>query len=197
MDLSTIAGRLANDEYSSVAQFRLDVQTTFSNLLIFNNDPEETRHTVPNPREAAVTLLDVFQTQYVDYDHGCAGEEAMDLAAKQFCRKKLEALLAHRKTEPKGKVRTCGPFVVPVLSLGLPDYEAKVAKPMDLCHVATTLNTDGYRTVEEFESDVVLTFTNALTHGKTIAYEDPDTNVQCPVDQLAKAGLVVWRLSAK
>ena len=192
MDLSTIGEKLKDDEYTSVADFRLDVQTTFCNLLAFNNDPMDTQKQFPDPRAEAYCLLNLFQATYPDYS--VDGKRGMDVELKRQCRQRFEKLLLHRKQEEAGKVRTCGPFVVPVLSLGLPGYKQKVAKPVDLCHVLYTLNTDGYDNVEQFDADVELTFKNAITYGEGIAYEDPDTHVHCPVATLAKAGLVYWAL---
>ena len=48
--------------------------------------------------------------------------------------------------------------------LGLDDYFKIIEVPMDLGTIKTKLDTGGYNSSEEFESDVRLTFENATTY---------------------------------
>lgn len=50
-----------------------------------------------------------------------------------------------------------------------------------------------YASPAAFAADVELTFQNALRYGGEIAYEDPDTEVQCLVPALAKVALETWK----
>jgi hypothetical protein len=73
------------------------------------------------------------------------------------CRDTIVALLKHEH----GWV-----FATPVdpVELGLDDYFKIIEVPMDLGTIKTKLDTGGYNSSEEFESDVRLTFENATTY---------------------------------
>ena len=73
------------------------------------------------------------------------------------CRDTIVALLKHEH----GWV-----FATPVdpVELGLDDYFEIIEVPMDLGTIKTKLDTGGYNSSEEFESDVRLTFENATTY---------------------------------
>jgi len=115
--------------YTTPEEFRVDVQTTFANLLVFQSDPRETGHQFPDPRVAAFGLLDHFQEVYADYAHSGTAD-SMPTAEKRKCRKQLELLLLHRTaTDKKKRVWTSGPFVVPVLNFLLPGYQVSFPVP--------------------------------------------------------------------
>lgn len=59
-------------------------------------------------------------------------------------------------------------FATPVdpVELGLPDYFDIIKKPMDLGTINRKIDTGGYHTIEDFSSDVRLTFENAMTYNE-------------------------------
>ncbi|XP_057488646.1 transcription factor GTE3, chloroplastic-like [Actinidia eriantha] len=79
----------------------------------------------------------------------------MDRSATQQCYKVLRELMTH----PAGRV-----FNQPVdpIKLHIPDYFSIISEPMDLGTVNTKLANYLYSSVEEFATDVRLTFSNAM-----------------------------------
>ncbi|PSS12052.1 Transcription factor like [Actinidia chinensis var. chinensis] len=79
----------------------------------------------------------------------------MDRSATQQCYKVLRELMTH----PAGRV-----FNQPVdpVKLHIPDYFSIISEPMDLGTIDTKLVNYPYSSVEEFATDVRLTFSNAM-----------------------------------
>jgi Bromodomain/TAZ zinc finger len=78
---------------------------------------------------------------------------------KAKCLETLKGLQTHHH----GWVFNCP---VDPVELGLPDYFDVIKQPMDLGSIQKRLENGAYHTIEEFESDVVLTFDNAMTYNE-------------------------------
>lgn len=85
---------------------------------------------------------------------------------KQRCTEVLKGLQAHQH----GWVFNCP---VDPVELGLPDYFEIIKKPMDLGTVHKKLDGGAYHAIEDFNSDVNLTFDNAMTYNEpgTVVYD--------------------------
>ena len=81
----------------------------------------------------------------------------METKMKFKCSELLEGLQTHQH----GWVFNCP---VDPVELGLPDYFDIIKKPMDLGTVQKKLDSDVYHSIDEFASDVRLTFDNATTY---------------------------------
>lgn len=78
---------------------------------------------------------------------------------KTKCAEVLKGLQTHQH----GWVFNCP---VDPVELGLPDYFDVIKKPMDLGTIQKKLDNSGYHMIEDFQSDVDLTFDNAMTYNE-------------------------------
>lgn len=80
--------------------------------------------------------------------------------AFNFCRQVLQEL--RKRTH----WHYAYPFYEPVdaEALGVPDYYKIITNPMDLSTIGSKLNSDQYKSAEEFESDIRLMFQNCYTY---------------------------------
>ncbi|KAM7500614.1 hypothetical protein LguiA_025028 [Lonicera macranthoides] len=106
--------------------------------------------------------------------------QKMDRSVKQQCSSILKTLMTH----PAGWV-----FIEPVdpVALNIPDYFSIISEPMDLGTIKTKLEEYMYFTVEEFASDVRLTFSNAML------YNPPSNNVHVMAKELENIFTSRWK----
>ncbi|KAK4802068.1 hypothetical protein SAY86_000271 [Trapa natans] len=105
----------------------------------------------------------------------------LDRALKQQCSTLLKKLMNHQ----------CGwPFNQPVdpVALNIPDYFSVISEPMDLGTVKSKLEKNLYHGIEEFATDVRLTFSNAML------YNPPGNDVHRMADQLNKIFESGWKV---
>ncbi|CAK9162433.1 unnamed protein product, partial [Ilex paraguariensis] len=107
--------------------------------------------------------------------------QKIDRTLKQQCSSILKMLMTHRS----GWV-----FNKPVdpLALNIPDYFSIIAEPMDLGTIKTKLEGNVYFSVDEFEADVRLTFSNAML------YNPPSNNVHHMAKELDNIFGRRWKL---
>ncbi len=88
------------------------------------------------------------------------------LKLKQKCTEVLKSLQSHQH----GWVFNCP---VDPVELGLPDYFEIIKKPMDLGTIHKKLDAGAYHAIEDFQTDVNLTFDNAMTYNEkeTVVYD--------------------------
>ncbi|OWM90896.1 hypothetical protein CDL15_Pgr027383 [Punica granatum] len=105
----------------------------------------------------------------------------IDRAVTQQCTSLLKKLMHHQ----------CGwPFNRPVdpVALNIPDYFSIISKPMDLGTVKSRLEKKLYLGIEEFATDVRLTFSNAMH------YNPPGNEVHIMADRLSKIFESGWKV---
>jgi E1A/CREB-binding protein len=107
------------------------------------------------------SLLNSFTIKQLE-THLASLDKTTQLAPAQFKQKCLEVLKG-LQTHQHGWVFNCP---VDPIELGLTDYFVIIKKPMDLGSVQKKLDNGVYRSVNEFESDVKLTFENAMTYNE-------------------------------
>ncbi|OEU17169.1 DUF906-domain-containing protein [Fragilariopsis cylindrus CCMP1102] len=123
--------------------------------------PSPTPSSSANKGSEDRSLLDSFTLDQIAL-HLASLNRAADLPPaklKQKCLEVLKGLQAHQH----GWV-----FNVPVdpVELGLPDYFELIKKPMDLGSVQKKLEKGEYHAIKDFQSDVNLSFENAMTYNE-------------------------------
>ena len=112
----------------------------------------------PKPQEDH-TLINCFTIEQIEthIESLCRGLQLSPQKLKAKCLEILRILQQHQH----GWV-----FNSPVdpVELGLPDYFQVIKRPMDLGTIKKRLENGCYRSLEEFETDVILTFDNAMLY---------------------------------
>ena len=132
----------------------------------------EQKETTPKakagPKNEDRSLLNGFTVEHLTKhleSLNCAAQLAPS-KLKQECQPVLKGLQQHQH----GWV-----FNVPVdpEELGLPDYFDIIKKPMDLGSIHKKLDGGAYHSIDDFQSDVNLTFDNAMTYNEenTVVYD--------------------------
>uniref|UniRef100_A0A6V0BSR0 histone acetyltransferase n=1 Tax=Pseudo-nitzschia australis TaxID=44445 RepID=A0A6V0BSR0_9STRA len=121
--------------------------------------PSPAPSTIRNEGTEDLSLLDSFTADQIT-THLASLNKAVELPPAKLKQKCLEVLKA-LQTHTDGWV-----FNVPVdpVVLNLPDYANIIKNPMDLGSIQKKLEKGDYRAVKEFQSDVNLTFDNAMTY---------------------------------
>jgi len=150
MDLGTVQTNLQGGKYGNVDEWASDVKLVFDNAMTFN--PPD--HIV---NQMAKSLKAVFEKKLPALlekteghaDHGSGGED---------WHRKAKSILKNTMDHSQAF-----PFVEAVdwKKLKIPDYPQIIKKPMDLGKVEKRLAAGHYSSMEDFASDVRLTFTNA------------------------------------
>lgn len=107
------------------------------------------------------SLLNSFSVAQLE-THLASLDKTVQLAPAQFKPKCFEVLKG-LQTHQHGWVFNCP---VDPVELGLNDYFLIIKKPMDLGSVQKKLDNGVYRTIDEFEADVKLTFENAMMYNE-------------------------------
>ena len=117
----------------------------------------------PIPQAGTVdhSLLNSFTVKQLE-THLASLDRKTQLPPAKLKAKCLESLKG-LQTHHHGWVFNCP---VDPVELGLPDYYDIIKKPMDLGSIQKRLENGAYHTIEEFETDVILTFDNAMTYNE-------------------------------
>ncbi|TPX68903.1 hypothetical protein SpCBS45565_g02812 [Spizellomyces sp. 'palustris'] len=168
MDLSTIKKKLDQNAYSTPAEFQADVRLMLNNAITFNL-PDTQVHkdsqallgifekTWPESSQAPDALRPMAATN--DSKLVAAGSKG-DLSATDATR--CERALVRMESA----TQSAGPFLQPVSRVLYPDYFEIVKEPMDLLTVRKNLRNKNYKTLQQFENDVRLIFTNCFTFNR-------------------------------
>lgn len=106
--------------------------------------------------------------------------QKLDRKASQQCAAILKSLTSHRYSWVFGKP-------VDPVALNIPDYFSIISEPMDLGTIKSKLEKNMYSGIEEFASDVRLTFSNAMT------YNPPGNDVHLMAMELKKSFERRWK----
>ncbi|KAF7302593.1 Transcription initiation factor TFIID subunit 2 [Mycena chlorophos] len=140
MDFGTIMEKLGAGLYSTMEEFRDDIELVFANCRQFNPP--------------------------LTYAYGCA--DAVEKVFKKEWPKAMEKKLDKRGLQGimnnlvKEDVSWIFREPVDPVLLGIPTYFDVIRKPRDLRTIRTNLNNDKYPTVEAFEADINLMTDNAI-----------------------------------
>ncbi|KNC99009.1 uncharacterized protein SPPG_05959 [Spizellomyces punctatus DAOM BR117] len=168
MDLSTIKKKLDQNAYSTPAEFQADVRLMLDNAITFN--PPDTQ-----VHKDSQALLDIFEKTWPENSQapdalrpmadtndsklvasGSKGELSATDAAR--CERALVRM--------ESATQSAGPFLQPVSRALYPDYFEIIKEPMDLSTVRKNLRNKNYKTLQQFENDVRLIFTNCFTFNR-------------------------------
>ncbi|PPQ76864.1 hypothetical protein CVT24_008634, partial [Panaeolus cyanescens] len=145
MDFSTISTKLTEGKYSTMEEFKKDVELIFSNCRQFN--PPETYPTI-----CASVVERAFRKEW---------PKAMERKLSWAEKRSLQGVMNNLVKDPQSFI-----FLEPVdpIVLGIPTYFDIIPRKdaRDLKTIRAKLDSDKYDTVEAFEADLDLMIHNAL-----------------------------------
>ena len=163
MDLNTMQSKLEKNEYSTVADFVLDLRRIFANCLQFNTSIKDTLR--PIAVECLVTAEELM-TFFLAKPEFPAAAYPPQLYCWKLCLSVLDTL--YNLTNPGDEQPTVLYFLYPVsFYCGghfPPDYLAKVSKPMDFGTVTKNLIEGEYTSIEQFVADCRLVIENCTAY---------------------------------
>ena len=149
-------------EYKNVDEWIADVRLTFSNAMVFN-PPDHLVHQMAKSLKNAfdkklASVLEKLDTRSFVNDGSVnlgqgAGLGEWPRKAKAI----LKMVMDHPQAFPFNEA-------VDWKKLKIPDYPKIIKKPMDLGKIDRQLNMNQYNSVDDFATDVRLTFTNARSY---------------------------------
>ena len=164
MDLSTMHTKLnEKNEYTTLADFVLDLRRIFSNCLRYNTSIKDSlRPVAVQGLETTETLLAVF----LGKPDPASPSYPPLLFCWKLCMNVLDTL--YNLTNPNDGNMTAYYFLYPVSfycgGQFPPDYKQKIPKPMDYGTVTANLIEGRYSTLAEFETDCKLVLENCITY---------------------------------
>ncbi|RYQ81918.1 hypothetical protein Ahy_B10g100506 isoform G [Arachis hypogaea] len=106
--------------------------------------------------------------------------QKIDRKGSSHCSTVLKSLTSHRYSWVFSKP-------VDPVALNIPDYFTIISEPMDLGTIKSKLEKNIYSSIEEFATDVRLTFSNAMT------YNPPNNDVHLMAKELSKVFEKKWK----
>lgn len=170
MDFGTVTSNLLEGKYQVVDEFCNDCRLVLNNCVTYYNGREDGKLYMEQANRLNEVLSQQLEqlTRYVKSSRGAADQARaaatvmLDVPPVPALVSVLEELRALKYTDKATKITepAMGPFERPVSLAAFPDYTQHVENPMDLHTVELKVKSHSYRTAEDFEYDVNLTFKN-------------------------------------